>query len=134
MAIDLEEELSVVPGVDELVLGRATEGNAAQYEWPGIVGKLLIALVAFFSDNGDRFEITKSEFRNAQRWQRGSNRREGRTAVLAGIKRPTPQVETEGVPKVFQKSKELGLKGLLIERKQIPGIGVSGWRIWHGVE
>ena len=123
MTSNFWKELSVVPGVDESVLGWATEGNAAQYEWPGIVGKLLVALVTFFSDNGDRFEMTKSEFRNARKWQRGSNRRERRTAVPAGLKGPTPRVETGGVPKVFQKSKELRLKGLLFERKQKPRIG-----------
>jgi len=55
-------------------------------------------------------------------------------APNAGRRRPTPRLGTVGVPKVFQKYKELGLKGLLIERKQIPRIGVSDWRVWYGVE
>ena len=53
MACDLQKELSVVPGVNELVLWRATEGDAAQNEWAGIVGELLVAVVTFFPDNGD---------------------------------------------------------------------------------
>ena len=123
MTCDLQKELSVVPGVNELVPRRATEGDAAQNERAGIVGELLVAVVTFFSDNGDRFEMTKSEFCYAQGWQRRVYRRKRRTAAAIGPDSATPRVETGGVPKVFQKSKELGLKGLLFERKQKPRIG-----------
>ena len=122
MTSNFWKELSVVPGVDESVLGWATEGNAAQYEWPGIVGKLLVALVTFFSDNGDRFEMTKSEFCYAQGWKRRTYRRKRRTDAAIGPDSATPRVETGGVPKVFQKSKELAEKGLLFERKEKPRI------------
>jgi len=54
-----------MPGVNELVLWRATEGDAAQNERAGVVGELLVAVVTFFPDNGDRFEMTKAGFRNA---------------------------------------------------------------------
>ena len=120
---DLQEKFSVVPGMYELVLWRAAEGYAAENERAGIIGELLIALVTFFSDNGDRFEMTKSEFCYAQGWQRGVYRRERRTAVAFSPGSGTPRVETGGVPKVFQKSKELRSKGLLFERRQKPRIG-----------
>jgi hypothetical protein len=88
-----------------------------------MIGELLAAGVTFFSDNSDGFEMTKSEFCYAQGWQRRVDRREGRTAVAIGPGSATPRVKTGGVPKVFQKSKELRLKGLLFERKQKPRIG-----------
>jgi len=124
MTRDLQKELSVVPGVDEPALWRATEGDATQNEGAGIVGELLVAVVTFFSDNGDRFEMTKSEFCYAQGWQRRVYRRKRRTAAAIGRDSATPRVETGGVPKVFQKCICLGSKGLYFERKQIPGIDV----------
>jgi hypothetical protein len=120
MACDLQEEPSITPRMDELVSWGATEGDAAQHEGAGMVGKFLVSVVTFFSDNSDSFEMTKSEFRNAERRQCGPHGRERRMVVAAGLRRPTPRVGTGSVPKVFQKSKELGSKGLLIERKQIP--------------
>ena len=66
MTCDLQKELSVVPGVNELVPRRATEGDAAQNKRAGIKGELLVALVTFFSDDCDGFEVTEAEFGNAQ--------------------------------------------------------------------
>lgn len=66
MAYDLQKELTGVPGVDELILWRAPEVDAAQNEEVGIVCELLVGIVTFVSDNGDRFEMTKPEFCYAQ--------------------------------------------------------------------
>ena len=108
MACDLQKELSVVPGVNELFLWRATEGDTARNERAGIVGELLVAVVTFFSDNGDRFEMTKSEFCYAQGWQRRVYRQKRRTATAIVRDSATPRLETGGVPKVFQKCISLG--------------------------
>ena len=120
MACDLQKELPIVPRMDELVLWAATEGDAAKDEGPGMVSEFLVSVVTFFPDNCDCFEMTESEFGNAERRQCGMHGPERRTAADAGLRRPTPRGGTVGVPKVFQKSKELGLEGLLLERKQIP--------------
>ena len=111
-----------MPGVDELVPWWPAKRDAAKDKGSGMVGEFLVCIFAFFSDNGDCLEMAKSEFRDAKRWQRGSNRGECWTDVSAGLRRPTRLVETGGVPRVFQKSKELAEKGLLFERKQKPRV------------
>jgi len=134
MAGDLEKEPSITPCVGQLIGGGTSEEETAKDKGPGMVSEFLVSVVTFLSDNSNCFEMAKSELGDAQGWQGGPSGRKKRTAACAGPRRPAPRVRTAGVPKVFQKSKELGLKGLLIERKQIPGIGVSDWRIWYGIE
>ena len=88
-------------------------GDAAQNERAGIVGELLLAVVAFFSDNGDRFEMTKSEFCYDQGWKRRTYRRKRRIDAAIGPDSATPRLETGGVPKVYL----FGVKGPLLRAK-----------------
>lgn len=57
--------------------GAATEGDAVQDKGAGVVGKFLVSVVTFFSDDSDSFEMTKAECSNAQKRQRRPDRREG---------------------------------------------------------
>ena len=71
MTCDFQKELSIVPGVDKLVLRRAAERDATQYKRPGIVGELLVAVVTIFSDSSDCFKMTQAELSSAEGGQNG---------------------------------------------------------------
>jgi hypothetical protein len=67
MAGDIEKEPPVAPRVNKPQPGRPAERNAAENEWPGIVGKLLFAVLSFLPNESDGFQLAKSEFCDAKR-------------------------------------------------------------------
>ena len=63
MAGDVEKEFAIPPRVSKLGPWWPAERNAAEDEGSGIVGELSLAVVAFFSDKGDGFELPEPELR-----------------------------------------------------------------------
>ena len=61
MADDIKKESSVSPRVSELRPGWSAKRNAAENEGSGIVGELLLAVLAFLPDEGNSFELPESE-------------------------------------------------------------------------
>jgi hypothetical protein len=84
MTCDFQEELPVASCVDELVLGGASEGYAAENERSGMVGKLLLPVLTLLSNKGDCLEMSKPELGNAEGWGRGPYRRKRRKTATDG--------------------------------------------------
>ena len=61
MAGDVEKESAVASRMNQLGRGRPAERNAAENEGSGIVGELLLAVLAFLPDEGNSFELPESE-------------------------------------------------------------------------
>jgi len=61
MADDIKKESSVSPRVSVLRPGWSAKRNAAENEGSGIVGELLLAVLAFLPDEGNSFELPESE-------------------------------------------------------------------------
>jgi hypothetical protein len=55
-----QEEIAVAPGKDELVLGWLAQGEAAQYERPGIVADLLRAVFSLVPYELNGFQLLQS--------------------------------------------------------------------------
>jgi hypothetical protein len=57
---DFEREAAVAPSVNELSVGRPTQGNAAEDEGSGIETQLLPAEFALLADEVDGFELLEA--------------------------------------------------------------------------
>jgi hypothetical protein len=63
MAGDVEKEFAIPPRVSKLGTRRTAMRNAAENEGSGVVGKLLLAVLAFFADKRNGFELPEPELR-----------------------------------------------------------------------
>ena len=82
-----EKEPAVVPGENENVFRWPTQRNAAKYERPGVISKVLPARLALLPDKLDGPELPEPSFRDLQVGRRGPKRvkREGgQSGGLAG--------------------------------------------------
>ena len=103
MPSDVEEEFPVSSGVGELVLGRTAKWNAAQNEGAGAAGEFLLAAFSFFADKVDGLQSFEPKLRDTQRWQCGSERREGHVCVSGEPRTPPFDYPFQCVLKMFQK-------------------------------
>ena len=67
---------------------RPPQGDAAKDERSGMVGKLLIAVSAFFADEAVGVKLPDFAFRKPERWKNGGDRgktRQGLVAAEGGV-------------------------------------------------
>jgi hypothetical protein len=58
---DIQEEFPVSSSVGKLVLGRRSKRQAADHKGTGVIGKILVAALPFFTDKSYRFELAEPE-------------------------------------------------------------------------
>jgi hypothetical protein len=71
MGGDFQEEIAVAPRVDELVFGWLAQGEAAEYEGPGIVADLLSATLSLFPDQLNGLQLLESPLGDANMRKQG---------------------------------------------------------------
>jgi len=57
MSHDFEEELAILPSMNQLGRGRAAQGDTAEHERPRMKSDLLAAFFSLFSDKGNRVQL-----------------------------------------------------------------------------
>ena len=62
MASNFEEEFAVAAEVDEFLFARMANGNTAEDKRSGIICKLLLSVIALFTDESDGFELLEAAF------------------------------------------------------------------------
>jgi len=74
MSNDFEEELAILPAMNQLGRRRATQGDTAEDEGPCLITDLLPAFFSLLSDERDRVEVVELVFADSRREVRGRKR------------------------------------------------------------
>src|SRR6266700_818022 len=74
MSHDFEEELAILPAMNQLGRRRATQGNAAEHEGPCLITDLLPAFFSLLPDKRDRVELVELVFADSSREAGGGKR------------------------------------------------------------
>ena len=69
MGGDLEEEVAVSAGINDLVGGRPPQRQPTKYEGAGVVSNCLLAIFSLLADHLDGFELLDGLLGNAYPWK-----------------------------------------------------------------